>query len=121
MQPALVLFALGPFATALLATLAHAQNAGKLDDPAIAACEAVIRHEFPISEVKRLGAELAGDKVTVTFSTAASAMIFTRDCVFVPDAAAQTWTVHELVSPRDTHGIGSQRRAVMRRRTGPAC
>lgn len=49
--------------------------------------------------------EIAGDKVTVTFSTAASAMIFTRDCVFMPDAAAQTWTVHELVSPRDTHGL----------------
>lgn len=93
------------FAFALLVTAAHAQSAGKQDDPAIAACDAVIRHEFPVSEIKRLSAEVAKDMVTVAFSTAGSAMIFTRQCVFAHDYAAQTWTVRELVSSRDAHGF----------------
>jgi hypothetical protein len=94
-------------AFALLATTAHAQNApvpsGTRDDPAIAACDTVIRHEFPVSEVKRLSAEVAKDRVNIAFSTAASAMIFTRECVFALDTATRTWTVSELVSPRDAH------------------
>lgn len=102
---ALALFAVSLLAFALLAATAHAQSAGKQDDPAVAACDAVIRHEFPISDVKRLSAEVAKDKVTVVFSTAASAMIFTRQCVFAQNAATQTWIVRELVSPRDTHGF----------------
>ena len=112
-------------ASALLATAAHAQSGSKPDDPAIAACDAVIRHEFPVSEVKHRGAEIAKDRVNVVFSIAPSAMIYARQCIFAHDAATQTWIVRELVSPRDTYGFeasgschATERWADMLRRRG---